>query len=152
MSECEPLSRPTWVLGVILRKEALFSFRDLCNCFHRFHHASDFLNRLSFTTELTATTPPGITEFPLELIEFISTFLQLVSTFKHVQLHAFHYDKVVRQVFFHYDHFAAELVRLNVLKGHDATECQRFLRKIVETTTHMRRKRPCVCVCVKPCF
>ena len=31
MSECEPLSRPTWVLGVILRKEAPFSFRNSCN-------------------------------------------------------------------------------------------------------------------------
>ena len=32
MSECEPLSRPTWVLDVILRKEAPFSFRNSCNC------------------------------------------------------------------------------------------------------------------------
>ena len=67
-NQCQSVNRsarPTWVLGVILRREAPFSFRNSCNCFHRFHHTSDFLNRLIFTTELTATTPPGITEFPL---------------------------------------------------------------------------------------
>ena len=36
MSECDSLSRPTWVLGVILRKEAPFSLRNSCNRLHRF--------------------------------------------------------------------------------------------------------------------
>ena len=55
MSECDSLSRPTWVLGVILRKEAPFSLRNSCNRFNRFHHALDSLNWFGFTIVLSAT-------------------------------------------------------------------------------------------------
>ena len=64
MSECDSLSRPTWALGVILRKEALFSCRIFTNSFLRFHRSLDPLNGVGFTTELTAYKPPGFTEHP----------------------------------------------------------------------------------------
>ena len=69
MSECEPLSRPSWVLGVILRKEAPFSFRNSCNCFHRFHLTSDFLNSLSVTTGLPESQVAGLSRE--ELLRFM---------------------------------------------------------------------------------
>ena len=59
MSECEPLSRPTWVLGVILRKEALFSYRNSCNCLDRIHQTLDFLNCLLSTLNKPPFEPPG---------------------------------------------------------------------------------------------
>ena len=48
---CQPLSRPTRVLGVILRKEALFSCRKSCHRFIVFFIVNS-LNSLSLTTEL----------------------------------------------------------------------------------------------------
>ena len=60
MSECDSLSRPTWVLGVILRKEAPFLFRNSCNCFDRLHQTLDSLNGISFTTVFPATYAAGL--------------------------------------------------------------------------------------------
>ena len=58
MSECDPLSRPTWVLGVILRKEALYSFR---NSFHWLVVSFiDFSSLLPFHPELTVHTAVGL--------------------------------------------------------------------------------------------
>ena len=53
MSECEPLSRPTWVLGVVPVTGALNSCRIFTNSFYRFHRSLDSLNGLGFTTELS---------------------------------------------------------------------------------------------------
>ena len=59
MSECDSLSRPTWALGVILRKEALLSLTDFT--------VSTLL--LILLTDLVSPlyslhfTPPGFTEF-----------------------------------------------------------------------------------------
>ena len=64
MSECEPLSRPTWVLGVIPVTGALISCRIFTNSFLRFHRSLNSLNGFGFTTGLTAYTPPGFTGYP----------------------------------------------------------------------------------------
>ena len=52
MSECDSLSRPTWVLSVIPVTGALNSCRTFTNSFFRFHRSLVSPNRLGFTTEL----------------------------------------------------------------------------------------------------
>ena len=59
MSECEPLSRPTWVLGVILRKEAPFFMPEIVLLNHPLFIV-DHTNKLCFTTELSDFKAAGL--------------------------------------------------------------------------------------------
>ena len=68
MSECDSLSRPTWVLGAILRKERRFHsgirVTDSTVCTMLWILLTDLVSTLYFLQ----LTPPGFTEFPPALI------------------------------------------------------------------------------------
>ena len=60
MSECEPLSRPTWVLGV---QGGAVLMPEIVSQIHRFFIVNS-LNSLSLTTEMTDSTAAGLSRIP----------------------------------------------------------------------------------------
>ena len=86
MSECEPLSRPTWVLGVILHKEAPLSCRKSSHWFIVF---SSWITLTAFVSVLNCRNPepPGFHGYSVSP-DFVSTCLQeLVIRNSFLQLH-----------------------------------------------------------------
>ena len=73
MSECEPLSRPTWVLGVIPVTGAPNPYWKSCNGIIVFHR--EFLNSFSLTTELPDSIAAGLSRILLSP-DLASTCLQ----------------------------------------------------------------------------
>ena len=92
MSECEPLSRPTWALGVIRVTGALNSCWKSCN---RLTSSTDF-SILTFITELTVSRAAGLVRFGPHFNARFSRPLRLLQpdlNFKNVQIHTFHHAR-----------------------------------------------------------